>query len=58
MVTKTKKTIKNNNKKCHTCLGFGLWAIGDSSPIGPMDAHDGVPTKPCPECGANKNQYT
>jgi len=40
-------------KKCGTCLGYGLWAIGDASPVGRMDASDGVPTKPCPECGAD-----
>lgn len=39
-------------KKCKSCYGFGLWAIGDPSPVGPIDASDGVPTKECPECGA------
>ena len=38
-------------KKCKTCLGYGLWAIGAPSPMGPMDAGDGMPTKKCPECG-------
>ena len=57
-MTKKQKSIKNNPKKCHTCYGFGLWAWGDPSPMGPIDVRDGVPTKPCPECGANKNQYT
>lgn len=42
-------------KNCQTCLGYGLWAIGRSSPMGELDARDGLPTKPCPECGANKN---
>jgi len=23
--------------------------------MGPIDAKDGYPTKPCPECGANAN---
>lgn len=40
---------------CKTCYGHGLWAIGDPSPMGPMDAGDGMPTKKCPECGANDN---
>lgn len=40
--------VKN---KCKTCFGLGLWAIGDPSPMGPMDFSDGMPTKKCPECG-------
>lgn len=40
---------------CNTCYGYGLWAIGEKSPMGPMDASDGVPTIACPECGANVN---
>ena len=42
-------------KKCKTCYGYGIWAIGDPVPMGPMDAEDGCPTKKCPECGANAN---
>lgn len=41
--------------KCHTCWGHGLWATGSPSPMGPLDAGDRMPTKPCPECGANPN---
>lgn len=41
--------------KCKTCLGYGLWACGTASPMGPMDASDGMPTLACPECGANPN---
>ena len=38
--------------KCKTCRwGFGLWAVGDSCGVGPMDAADGVPIKRCPTCG-------
>lgn len=48
-----KKNKLAEAKKCNTCVGYGLWAIGDASPVGPMDSHDGVPTKPCPECGAD-----
>jgi hypothetical protein len=40
---------------CKTCLGFGLHALGEHTPMGPMDAADGMPTIKCPECGANKN---
>jgi hypothetical protein len=29
--------------------------MGDSSPMGIMDAHGGMPTIACPECGANRN---
>ena len=42
-------------KKCKTCLGHGLWFDGSGAPVGPMDAEDGIPTIPCPECGANTN---
>jgi hypothetical protein len=41
--------------KCKTCRGYGLWYYGDPSPMGPVDASDGMPTIPCPECGANAN---
>ena len=43
-------------KKCKTCYGFGLWAIGDPTPMGPLDAEDGCPTIACPECKANANK--
>ena len=58
---KTKKKVKTTKKKketkkaCKTCYGLGLWAMGDPSPMGPMDGKDGMPTIACPECGANKN---
>jgi hypothetical protein len=42
-------------KSCQTCFGYGLWAVGDPVPMGVMDAMDGLPTIPCPECGANAN---
>ena len=35
-------------------MGYGLWSDG-TAPMGPLDAGDGFPTIPCPECGANKN---
>jgi len=40
---------------CSRCFGFGLWAWGDASPMGKIDAGDGTPTIRCPECGANCN---
>ena len=40
--------------KCSRCLGYGLW-FNDGAPMGPIDASDGMPTKTCPECGANAN---
>lgn len=49
------KEAKPIEKKCKTCYGYGLWGIGQACPMGPMDASDGLPTKPCPECGANAN---
>lgn len=52
------KTIKidcpNCNGKCKTCYGYGLWTDG-TAPMGPMDASDGMPTIPCPECKADAN---
>ena len=50
-----KRRGKMTKKVCVTCVGFGVWAWGDPSPMGPIDARDGTPTKPCPECGANAN---
>jgi len=44
-------------KKCKTCNGFGLWAVGEHVPMGEMDARDGMPTVACPCCGANPNSY-
>lgn len=49
-ISKAKST-----KKCGTCLGWGMWALGDATPMGPMDGSDGMPTRACPECGANPN---
>jgi hypothetical protein len=48
-------TNKLPTTECGTCNGFGLWACGDATPMGRMDASDGMPTKACPECGANPN---
>ena len=39
---------------CTSCWGYCLWHDG-LSPMGPLDAQDGMPTIPCPECGANAN---
>lgn len=47
----------NEPKKCGTCWGHGLHALGDASPMGRMDAEDGMPTEACPECGANPNPF-
>ena len=45
----------HEHKECKTCKGHGLWATGKPLPMGPIDAGDGMPTIPCPECGANAN---
>ena len=42
---------------CQHCYGFGLWAIGGPSPMGPIDAGDGCPTLKCKSCGASANPY-
>ncbi len=44
-------SLEKKGNKCKTCWGYGLWAIGDPCPMGPMDSH-GCPSKKCPECGA------
>jgi len=50
----TTKSVRS--KKCPVCKwGLGLWAIGDPSPMRPMDAKDGYQTIKCPKCGGNKN---
>jgi len=41
-------------KNCITCYGFGLHR-NDRNPMEQMDAIHGMPTVPCPECGANLN---
>ena len=47
-----------DKKECTICRGHGLWALGDATPMGPIDASDGLPTKPCPKCGADANPKT
>ena len=51
------KPVKKNKipNTCKTCSGYGLWACGNATPMGLMDASDNMPTKTCPECGANPN---
>lgn len=44
--------------ECKTCYGYGLWAMGDPVPMGELDAKDGEPTTPCPECGKDYNSVT
>ena len=41
--------------ECKTCLGYGFWVWSHIAPMGRIDAEDGVPTIPCPECKANPN---
>ena len=43
------------DNKCNTCWGYGLWAIGESSPMGPIDYEDGEPNKKCPKCGSGRD---
>lgn len=48
--------VRNYQRKgCSTCQGYGLWAMGQHSPMGAIDAQDGYSTHPCLECGANAN---
>jgi len=42
-------------QKCKTCFGYGLWFLGEHTPMGGMDASDGMPTIKCPECGMSYN---
>ncbi len=48
---------KDSPKKCTTCFGYGMWHFGSHVPMGPMDAGEGFPTNPCPECGKSHNDY-
>lgn len=50
--------LRKKRKNCKTCYGYGLWAIGDPCPVGPMDFGDGSPVKVCPECGAGERKNT
>lgn len=52
----TVNLVKNmeTKNKCKTCNGYGLWAIGDHTPMGFFDSHS-MPTIACPECGADAN---
>lgn len=47
--------MTNEENQCTTCYGYGLWAMGDPSPMGPLDASGGMPTISCPVCGADAN---
>lgn len=49
---KTNKKIDEYKNTCKTCLGYGVWKIGDASPLGPVDFSDGIEGQTCPECGA------
>ena len=53
-----KKKTPKKTKPCKTCQGYGLWEIGMPTSMGRMDAAGGIPTIPCPECGANANPVT
>jgi hypothetical protein len=44
-------------KICNTCNGYGLHASGDNTPMGAIDADDGMPTIACQSCKANPNSY-
>lgn len=47
---------KKEENKCSVCIWFrGLWGLGVPSPMGPMDASDGLPTIKCPKCGMSYN---
>lgn len=49
------RQVSESMSSCKTCYGYGIWTVGDPVGVGPLDASDGVPTNPCPECGANAN---
>ncbi len=51
----TKDFFDVTPNECQHCYGYGLWAIGAPSPMGPMDASDGYPTIPCKNCGSDAN---
>jgi len=56
-ITYAQKVYQDKHKKkCSKCYGFGIWATGDPSPMGPMDYSDGCPNKKCPKCGSGGNK--
>lgn len=55
MFKSIKTKMKTRINECTLCHGFGLHALGDPSPMGRMDAQDGLPTQVCPECGQSYN---
>ena len=52
-------TISNGDDKlmgdCGTCLGYGLHALGEHTPIGELDSKS-LPTMKCPECGKGEKR--
>ena len=44
--------MESLSEKCDICWGYGLWAVGDQVPMGPIDYMDGLPNKKCPKCGS------
>ncbi len=61
--TKTKNKddyaeLRAKRDNCKTCYGYGLWAVGEACPMGPLDYSDGCPTSKCPECGAGVRKNT
>ena len=49
----TKKKIEPT--VCTQCCGFGMHYMGEHTPMGLLDAQDGLPTIACSSCGANYN---
>ena len=47
--------IERVQSDCKTCYGYGMWDDDSGQPMGPLDGIDGLPTRACPECGANQN---
>ena len=42
--------------KCKTCHGYGLWTVGMPLPMEKEHFNEGMPNKPCPECGSGKRE--
>lgn len=50
-----KYVMAKQKDECKSCYSYGLWYLGDPSPMGQIEASDGMGTIACPECKANAN---
>ena len=46
------KERANEKKVCDKCFGYGVWAVGLPCKMTKEHFDQGMPNKPCPECGS------